>query len=253
MSKFKRALLLQMTGTALLVGFVAFLVRYLGLIHVIVHMQKKISEMEIFGGLLFVPLYALCNVLLLPGSVLTMSGGLCFGLWWGFLLSLMGNVLGAAVAFGISRKLGRDWVERKFLKYPKWRALDEAISREGWKIIFLSQVHPLFPTSLLNYMYGITRIRFWPCMLWIAIGQVPGLFLYTYFGTLAQLGIKLYRGENHPRPGEYAVWIGGLVLSLLVAIALGRVALRLMAEVERNAGKAAAEGKKSPDLEKSLF
>ncbi len=165
MSKFKRALLLQTTGTALLVGLAAFLVRYFGLIHVIVHMQKKISEMEMFGGLLFVPLYALCNVLLLPGSVLTVSGGLCFGLWWGFLLSLMGNVLGAAVAFGISRKLGRDWVERKFLKYPKWRALDEAIAREGWKIIFMSQVHPLFPTSLLNYMYGITRILFWPCML----------------------------------------------------------------------------------------
>jgi uncharacterized membrane protein YdjX (TVP38/TMEM64 family) len=157
------------------------------------------------------------------------------------------------VAFGISRKLGRDWVERKFMKYPKWRALDEAVTREGWKIIFLSQVHPLFPSSLLNYMYGITRIRFWPCMLWIALGQAPGLFLYTYFGTLAQLGIKLYRGENHPHPWEYGVWFGGLALALVVALALGRVALKMMAEVEKSAEREADGKKISPDLEKSLF
>lgn len=251
MSKYKRALLFQLAGLLLAVGLAVFLTRYLGLIHVIVHMQKKVGEMEIWGGVCYVPLYAVCNVLLLPGSILTVGSGLCFGLWWGFLLTLMGNVLGAAVAFGISRKLGRDWVERKFSRNPKWRALDEAVAREGWKIIFLSQVHPLFPTSLLNYLYGITRMRFWPCMLWIAIGQAPGIFLYVYLGTLAQLGIKVFRGENHPHPVEYVVWIGGLVLTLAVALALGRVALRLMADVERTAGRGTAA--KTPDLEKSLF
>ena len=257
MSKIKRALLLQLAGSLLLVGLALFFARSFGLIHVIVHMQKKISEMEALGGLLFVPLYAVCNVLLLPGSVLTVGSGLCFGLWWGFLLCLLGNVLGAAIAFGISRNLGREWVERKFLKYPKWRALDAAVTREGWKIIFLSQVHPLFPTSLLNYLYGITSIRFWPCMLWIAIGQTPGLFLYAYLGTLAQLGIKVFRGENHPHPYEYIIWIGGLLVALFVAIALGRIALRLMAEVEKTAraetANEAVEARKSPDFEKSLF
>ncbi|HWB60064.1 MAG TPA: TVP38/TMEM64 family protein [Chthoniobacteraceae bacterium] len=254
MSKIKRAFLLQLAGSILLVGLVVFLGHYFRLDHVIVHMQKRIDEMHAWGGVLYVPLYATCNVLLLPGSVLTVGSGLCFGLWWGFLLTLMGNVLGAAIAFGISRKLGREWVEKKFLKYPKWRALDEAVTREGWKIIFLSQVHPLFPTSLLNYMYGITRIRFWPCMLWIAIGQTPGLFLYVYLGTLAQLGIKVVRGENHPQPIEYVVWISGLLVALAVAAALGRIALKLMAEVGQAAEKQAADGtQKSPDLEKSLF
>ncbi len=254
MSKFKRAILIQLIGMLLGVALIVWLTRYFGLIRVIVHMQKKVGQMEIWGGVCYVPLYAACNVLLLPGSVLTLGSGLCFGLWWGFLLSLMGNVLGAAVAFGITRKLGRDWVERKFFKYPKWRALDEAVTREGWKIIFLSQVHPLFPTSLLNYLYGITRIRFWPCMLWIALGQAPGLFLYAYFGTLAQLGIKLAEGKNHPRPIEYVTWIGGLLVALAVAMALSRVALRLMAEVEKAARKNEEPGEKeSPDLEKISF
>src|ERR1700677_1859668 len=108
MSKFKRAVLLQLIGILLAAALVVWLTRYFGLIHVIVHMQKKIDEMDVWGALLYVPLYAACNVLLLPGSVLTLGSGLCFGLWWGFLLSLLGNVSGAAVAFGISRKLGRD-------------------------------------------------------------------------------------------------------------------------------------------------
>ena len=78
--------------------------------------------------------------------------------------------------------------------------------REGWKIIFLSQLNPLFPTSLLNYLYGLTAIRFRTCILWVAIGQAPGLFLYAYVGTLGQLGLNLVRGKSHPRVIEY--WCG---------------------------------------------
>ena len=69
-------------------------------------------------------------------------------------------------------------------------------------------------------------------MLWIALGQLPGLFLYAYLGTLAQLGIKLVKGKTHPLPIEYAIWLGGLVLTVVVTTALGRLALRLLAEVE---------------------
>jgi uncharacterized membrane protein YdjX (TVP38/TMEM64 family) len=252
MSKIKRVFALQMIGVLVLVVLIAWLTRYFGLIHVIVHMQKKIGQMEMWGGVLYVPLYAACNILLLPGSALTLGSGLCFGLWWGFLLSLAGNVLGAAVSFGLSRKLGRRWVERKFFQYQKWRSLDEAIKREGWKIIFLSQVHPLFPTSLLNYLYGITRIRFWPCMLWIAIGQVPGIFLYTYLGTLLQLGIKLAKGQNHPHPIEYVIWIGGLLATLIVAITLGRIALKLMAEVEQPS-RPVEQKQNEQEMEKAVF
>src|SRR6185295_726982 len=158
--------------------------------------------------------YAACNIFLLPGGVVAMGSGLFFGLWWGFLLNLVGNVGAAAVSFGISRALGRQWVAKRFFRDRKWEALDELIARDGWKIIFLSQVHPLFPTSLLNYLYGVTRIRFGTCMLWIALGQAPGLFLYAYFGTMAQYGLRIWQGKTHPHPAEYVIWLGGLVLTL---------------------------------------
>ncbi len=195
--------------------------------------QRWIARQGPRGAALYPLFYAACNVLLLPGGILSVGGGFFFGLWWGFLLVLTGNVLGAAVAFCLSRFMGRRWFERKMLTRPRWAALDQAIAREGWKIIVLSQVHPLFPTSLINYLYGITRIRFWECMLWVALGQAPGLFLYVYIGTLAQLGVKLWSGENRPPFIEYVQWGGGLAVTLLVTTALGRIALRLMREVEK--------------------
>jgi uncharacterized membrane protein YdjX (TVP38/TMEM64 family) len=232
MSALRRALTYQIAGLGFAILAAVWLGRHFPVVEYITRAQRKIGEMEVWGGVLYPLLFAGCNVLLLPGGVLALGSGLFFGLWWGFALNIIGSVIGAALAFFISRKLGRNWVERRFLRHRRWVILDEAIAREGWKIIFLSQVHPLFPSSLLNYLYGVTRIRFGPCMLWIALGQVPGMFLYAYLGTLAQLGLRLARGQTHPRFIEYVLWFGGLGATLVTTTLLGRIALRLLAEAE---------------------
>jgi hypothetical protein len=71
-------------------------------------------------------------------------------------------------------------------------------------------------------------------MLWVAIGQAPGLFLYVYIGTLGQLGLNLLRGKTHPHAIEFWIWIGGFVLALMTLFFLGRIALRILREVEEN-------------------
>ena len=231
MSKIKRAFYLQFVGGVLLAAGVVWAWRHYPIAASIVELQRKVGAMEFWGAVLYPLLFAACNVLLLPGGVLAVGSGLFFGLWWGFFLNMTGNVAGAAVAFFLSRKLGRGWVAKKFLHHPKWAALDTAIARDGWKIIFLSQVHPLFPTSLLNYLYGVTRIRFRTCLLWVAVGQAPGLFLYAYLGTLAQHGLRIWQGKSHPQTWEYLTWTGGLLLTLAITTALARIALRVLAEV----------------------
>ena len=236
MSAVRRALYVQLIGLGLGVCLVAWLARTFPVLDYILRAQRHVAQMSVWAGVLYPMLYAGCNVLLLPGGVLAIGSGLFFGLWWGFCLNLLGNVLGAAIAFLIARKLGRQWVARKFFQDRKWVALDGAIARDGWKIIFLSQVHPLFPTSLLNYLYGVTRIRFWTCILWVALGQAPGLFLYAYLGTLGQLGLRLWRGQTHPQFTEYLIWGSGLGLTVLVTTVLGRMALRLLAEAQRLGG-----------------
>ncbi len=123
--------------------------------------------------------------------MLTLGSGLFFGLWWGSFLVLAGNVIGAAAAFGIGRMLGRGWVEKKILRKENGRGWMRPSPAKAGRSFFSARCIPLFPTSLLNYFYGMTRIRFCTCMLWMALAQAPGIFLYAYLGTLAQLGIKL--------------------------------------------------------------
>lgn len=248
MSKIQRAFYLQLAGLVLAAVGVGWVTRHYPLMSYVVQLQQRIGAMEFLGAVLYPLLYAAGNVLLLPGGVLAIGSGLFFGLWWGFVINVLGNVAGAAVSFFLSRKLGRGWVAKKFLRHRKWAALDEAVARDGWKIIFLSQVHPLFPSSLLNYLYGVTRIRFRTCMLWIALGQTPGLFLYAYLGTLAQHGLRIWQGKSHPQMWEYAIWVGGLVLALTVTTALGRLALRLLADAER-AAQGEAPTRRSRPLE----
>jgi uncharacterized membrane protein YdjX (TVP38/TMEM64 family) len=232
MSRVRRALFLQAAGAVAAVVFVVWLCRHYPVLGWITQAQEHITAMGHWGGVLYPLLYAGCNVLLLPAGTLAIGSGLFFGLWWGFLLNIAASVMAASVAFSISRWAARDWVRRHFLRHRKWAALDEAVAREGWKIIFLTQVHPLAPSSLLNYLYGVTRIPFRTCLLWVAIGQAPGAFLYAYLGTLAQHGLRVLRGQSHPRPIEYFLWIGGLLLAVLVTTLLSRLALRLLAEAE---------------------
>src|SRR6266853_1546163 len=165
-----------------------------------------------------------------------------------FLIALLGNVVGAAISFFISRWIGRQWLKRKLLRNRTLVALEPAVEREGWKIILLSQLHPLFPTSLLNYLYGLTRIRFRTCMLWVAIGQAPGLFLYSYLGTLGQLGLNLARGKSHPRAVEYWIWLGGFASAAVVLILLGKIALRLLQHAQNEAVRTGSTGLKNLNL-----
>lgn len=239
MSQIKRALYLQIGGLALTAAALVWLTRHYPVIEILGQWQQQIAALGVAGAALYPLLYAAGNVLLLPGGVLAIGSGLFFGLWWGFALNLLGNVLGAAGAFFISRKLGRGWIARRFLQNPKWAALDEAIERDGWKIILLSQLPPLSPVSLLNYLYGVTRIRFGTCLLWVAVGQTPAMFLYAYLGTMAQHGLRLWQGKSNPQFAEYILWIGGLLVTLAVTAALGRIAMRALAEAEAAARRAA--------------
>ncbi len=232
MSKIKRALLFQIGGLTLAAGVIAWVGQHYSILELITRWQHQVASMGVWGAALYPLLYGACNVLLLPGGVLALGSGLFFGLWWGFAVNLSGSVTGAACAFLISRTFGRQWIARRFLQNPKWAALDEAIERDGWKIILLSQLPPLSPVSLLNYLYGITRMPFGTCMLWVAIGQTPSMFLYAYLGTMGQHGLRLWQGRIQPQASEYFLWIGGLVLTLGAIILLSRIALRALAAAE---------------------
>src|SRR5437588_6356305 len=135
-------------------------------------------------------------------------------------------MVATAISFALSRFVARRWFKRTLSRNATLRSLGPAVERESWKIILLSQLHPLFPTSLLNYIYGVTRIGFGSYMLWASVGRIPGIFLYVYLGTLGQLAVRIMRGENYPRAIEYWIWGGVFVTTTLLFIVLGRIAHR---------------------------
>src|SRR5256885_4082262 len=248
MVKMRRAIVLQI-GALLVVGITLFILsRLFPLVDILADVQQHVMRWGAWSAICYPFLYACCNVLLLPGGVLSIGAGFFFGLWWGFAIALLGNVGGAAISFFISRSLGQQWLRRKLSRNQTFVALEPAIDKEGWKIILLSQLHPLFPTSLLNYLYGLTRIRFRTCMVWVAIGQAPGLFLYSYLGTLGQLGLNLARGRSHPRIIEYWIWLGGFASAAVILMLLGRVALNLLQHVQEESDKEITSQAGSLDL-----
>jgi uncharacterized membrane protein YdjX (TVP38/TMEM64 family) len=136
MSKLKRAFYLQLIALILAAGLLAWITWHFPVVEYITRAQRTIGRMEVWGGVLYPLLYAACNICLLPGGIIAMGSGLFFGLWWGFLLNLLGNVGAAAVSFSISRALGRQWVERRFFRHRKWAALDELIARREGRLSF---------------------------------------------------------------------------------------------------------------------
>jgi uncharacterized membrane protein YdjX (TVP38/TMEM64 family) len=232
MLKTKPAAYIQLAGLGAALVLLFVLSRFFPIVDLIGIAQQRMSQWGVWGGFCYPFLFALCNILLLPGGILCVGGGFFFGLWWGFAIVFVGNAIAAAISFALSRWLAAHWFRKKFARSPTLRALEPAVEREGWKIIVLSQLHPLFPTSLLNYLYGLTRIPFSTYMFWASIGRAPGLFLYVYLGTLGQFGMNLVRGKSHPRVVEYWIWGGAFVIAALLLALLSRMAWQAIQDAE---------------------
>jgi uncharacterized membrane protein YdjX (TVP38/TMEM64 family) len=227
----RRRVNIQLALIAAAVLLVLALSRYLPLMDLIIQMQRRVLSWGTWSAICYPFLFALCNLLLLPGGILCVGSGFFFGLWWGFILVLIGNIIAAALAFAVARSVGQQWFRRKIRHHPRLAALVPAVEQEGWKIVVLSQLHPLFPTSLVTYLCGLSRIPFRTYLLWVTIGRIPGLFLYVYLGTLGQLGLSLAQGKTHPRMVEYWIWGGAFIITGLILVVLGRVALRTLESV----------------------
>ncbi len=237
----RRAFYLQLTTVVTIVGALLLLSHFFNVVEVIAAAQQRVMHWGTWSGVCYPFLFAICNVLLLPGGILCVGSGFFFGLWWGFFIVLGGNSIGAAISFALSRWVGQYWFRRWLSQNRMLLALEPVVEREGWKIIMLTQLHPLFPTSLINYFYGLTRIRFRTFMFWTSVGRAPGLFLYVYLGTLGQLGLNLVRGKTHPRIVEYWTWGGAFVVTALLLVMASRMALRAIERSQEMAGKADGE------------
>jgi uncharacterized membrane protein YdjX (TVP38/TMEM64 family) len=188
--------------------------------------NEWVSQMGVAGIFIFIGVYALATVLLAPGSVLTIGAGFVFGLWKGFLAVSAGSTLGAALAFLIARFIARDKVEAIARRNEKFCKIDNAIGKQGAKLIFLLRLSPVIPFNLSNYFYGLTGVKFWPYVFASWSGMIPGTFLYVYIGTASKLAVSAAAGGEAVKHGwQYWTLISfGLAATVVVTIWVTKIA-----------------------------
>ena len=180
------------------------------------------------GALVFVPLYALWVTLLLPGVWASMLAGALYGTWWGSLIVFVGACLGAEAAFLLGRTWLRNWARRRLAAVPKLLAIEQAVSREGLKLVLLTRLSPAFPFSLLNFAYGLSEVSLLDYSIGL-IGILPGTILFCGLGALA--GDVARFGEvlsGEADAGTWALRIGGLLATVASVWLVGRAAQRAL-------------------------
>ncbi|HBB17254.1 MAG TPA: hypothetical protein DCZ97_09770 [Syntrophus sp. (in: bacteria)] len=182
------------------------------------------------GPVFFFGIYIAACVFMLPGSILTLGAGAVFGVVKGTLLVSLSSTAGATAAFLVGRYLAREMVARRVSGNPTFHALDEAVASEGWKIVGLTRLSPVFPFNLLNYAFGLTRVSLRDYVLASWIGMIPGTVLYVYLGSLAgsltELGAR--DGGRARQPAEWALYAVGLIATVAVTVVITRIARRAL-------------------------
>src|SRR6266508_4421449 len=194
-----------------------------------------IGQLGTVGIFIFIGVYAAATVLLAPGAILTIGAGFAFGLWKGFLAVSVGATLGASLAFLVARFIAREKVESIAKGNKKFRNIDNAIGKQGAKLVFLLRLSPVIPFNLSNYFYGLTGVKFWPYALASWIGMMPGTLLYVYIGTAGKAAVSAAAGGEAMKHGwQYWTFMSiGLAATIVVTIWVTKIA--------RNALKAQAD------------
>lgn len=191
---------------------------------------QQIASLGPTGYLVFSAVYVLACVLLIPGSILTLGAGAIYGVIGGSILTSLSSTVGATAAFLAGRYLARDWVVRKTAGSPTFTAIDHAVGREGWKIVGLTRLSPVFPFALLNYAYGLTRVNLRHYVLASWIGMLPGTVMYVYLGSLAKslsaVGVDCTECERSTL--EWVMYGVGLLATIAVTVVVTRIARRAL-------------------------
>jgi uncharacterized membrane protein YdjX (TVP38/TMEM64 family) len=223
---------------AAVAGIVILLIaaQYFNVQELLIRALDGITGLGAWGPLLFIAIYILACVLFLPGSVLTLGAGVLFGLFAGSVIVSIASTLGATAAFIVGRYFARDWVAKKIEGNPGFKAIDDAVAKEGWKIVGLTRLSPVFPFNLLNYAYGLTKVSLRDYFFASWMGMLPGTVMYVYIGSVVGDLARLSAGGRTRTTAEWALYIVGFVATVTVTIYVTRVARAALNKKEQPEG-----------------
>jgi uncharacterized membrane protein YdjX (TVP38/TMEM64 family) len=173
--------------------------------------------------------YVLATVLFLPGSVLTLGAGFAYGLLGGMAVVVPASITGALLAFLLGRTVLRERIARRMEGNARFLAIDQAIGEQGFRVVLLLRLSPVFPFNLLNYALGLTRVRLRDYLLASVLGMFPGTLLYVYLGSLVTSATELLSGRRPSAGLAGEVLFGvGLLATVAVTVLVTRAARRAL-------------------------
>jgi uncharacterized membrane protein YdjX (TVP38/TMEM64 family) len=177
-----------------------------------------VKSLGLWGPAAFVAGYGVAAVVLAPAFLLTITAGAIWG-FMGVLYVMIGATLGAVLAFFTSRYFVRQLVEHYVARHPKLAAIDRAVETEGFRLILLLRLSPVVSYVLVNYVLGISRVRFRDYLAG-SIGMLPTVVAYVYAGKVAGDVVLLTGGSATPRGTLWYVAIALGLAATVVATAL---------------------------------
>ena len=187
-----------------------------------------IDSLGWWGPIIFALIYIIATVAFMPGSILTLGAGVIFGVIQGSIYVFIGATIGATAAFLVGRYLARNWVSQKIAGNQKFKAIDEAVGREGLKIVLLTRLSPVFPFNLLNYAFGITGVSLRDYFFG-SVGMIPGTIMYVYIGSLAGSIATIGATEQPTNPTiEWAIRIIGFIATVAVTVYVTKIAKKAL-------------------------
>ena len=221
-----RLVRIEWIGLALLLLALAFALRSLPVRDSLERATLWIESLGWWAPATFLVLYVVCTLLLVPRTILTVGAGFLFGPLQGLLWALLAINLGATLAFWLGRHLARGIVERRTRDHGRIQALDRAVARDGWRIVALTRLTPVFPYSLLNYAYGLTKVSWHQFALGSFAGMFPGTLMLVILGTFTDFAAER---SDHPQGLLvnilYATGVAGKLLATWVVTRFAKRAL----------------------------
>lgn len=178
---------------------------------------------------MFVGLYIVASITMVPAFVLTFAAGAVWGLWRGSLYVYIGAMLGASAVYLLAGRLLRsrviEWLDRD----PRVAAVRRAVAEQGVWMMFLLRLSPLVPFVQLNYALVLSGVRYRDYML-ATIGMWPTIILYVYYGKVAGDVAALATGVAPKRGAEYYILlVVGLIATVVATTMVTRAAKKAMA------------------------
>ena len=192
-------------------------------------LRAWIEGLGSWAPVVFAVTYGIAATLFIPGSALSLAAGVMFGVWIGTAAVWFGATIAIVLSFLIARYAARTRVEAVANDNPRFAAIDRAIGEQGWRIVALMRLSPVFPFGLQNYLFGVSAIRFWPCCIASAAFIVPGTFMYVYAGYAGGEAAAAVGGSERIDALRVGLQLAGLLATAAVTVVVARIAARAIA------------------------